>query len=75
MIDVALHDPREAVANADDLDAFEASADRGRADDRVDAGGRATTDEDGKLVMRHDVFSFQLSAVSSQLAAFSSDKE
>ncbi len=71
VIDVALHDPGEAVADADDLDAFETRADRRRADHRVDAGGRATTDEDGKLVMRHDVCSFQRPAASSQLSAFS----
>ena len=37
-VDVALHDPLEAVADADDLDAFEPAADRRRADHAVDAG-------------------------------------
>ena len=74
VIDVALHDPREAVADADDINTLEAGADRRRADDRVDAGGRATTDEDGELVMRHEVSasSFQLPAI--ELPAFSFDK-
>ena len=39
VVDVALHDPLEAVADADDVDAFELGADRRRADDAVDAGG------------------------------------
>ena len=49
-VDVALHDPLEAVADADDVDAFEAGADGGRADDAVDAGGRAAADENGEIV-------------------------
>jgi hypothetical protein len=35
VIDVPLHDPLEAVANAEDIDAFEPGADRGGADDAV----------------------------------------
>ena len=57
MVDIALHDPGEAVADADDVEAFEPGADGRRADDRVDARGRATADENGELVMRHGRFS------------------
>jgi hypothetical protein len=55
VIDVALHEPLEAVAHADDVDAFEPGADGGRGDDTVDAGGGAAADEDREtLVMfRH----------------------
>ena len=45
VLDVALHDPLEAVADADDLDAFEPAADGRGADDAVDAGGGAAADE------------------------------
>ena len=45
VLDVALHDPLEAVADADDLDAFEPRADRRRADHAVDARGRPAADE------------------------------
>ena len=69
VVDVALHEPLEAVADADDVDAFEPGADRRRADDAVDAGRRAAADEDCELVMRHDVF--QLPASSCQLSAVS----
>ena len=56
VIDVALHDPLEAVADAEDLDAFERGADGRRADDAVDAGGGAAADQDGEIVMVvHDV--------------------
>jgi hypothetical protein len=47
MIGVALHDPLESVADPDHLDTFEASADRRGADDAVDTGGWAPTDENG----------------------------
>ncbi len=54
VVDVPLHDPLEAVADADDLDAFELGADRGRADDAVDAGRGTATDEDREfLVLTH----------------------
>ena len=51
VVDVALHDPLEAVADAEDLDAFERAADGGGADDAVDAGGGAAADEDGELLL------------------------
>ena len=55
MIDVALHDPFEAVAQADDLEAFELGADRRGADDAVDARCRAAADENGEFpVVLHD---------------------
>ncbi len=50
VVDVALHDPLEAVADADDVDAFELGADGGRADDAVDAGGRTAADEDANFL-------------------------
>jgi hypothetical protein len=54
VIDVALHDPLEPVADADDVDAFDPGADGGRADDAVDAGRGTAPDEDGDvLVMIH----------------------
>ena len=54
VIDVALHDPLEPVADAEDVDAFEPGADGGRADDAVDAGRRAAADENRQLmVMLH----------------------
>ena len=43
--------PRETVAHADDVHAFERRADRRRADDAVDAGRRSTADQDGQLFM------------------------
>ena len=46
----ALHDPLEAVADAEDLDALEPGADGGGADDAVDAGGGAAADEDGEFL-------------------------
>ena len=51
VVDVALHDPLEAVADADDVDALEPGADGRRADDAVDAGGRAAADQNGEIVM------------------------
>ena len=54
VIDVALHDPLEPVADADDVDALEPGADRRRADDAVDAGRRSAADENGqRMVMLH----------------------
>ena len=54
VVDVALHDPLEAVADAQDLDTLEDAADRRRADDAVDAGGGAAPDENGEsLLMAH----------------------
>src|SRR5678816_1017081 len=38
VVDVAVHDPLEAVTDADDFDAFELAANGGRGDDAVDAG-------------------------------------
>src|SRR5262249_62105916 len=51
VLDVAAHQPLEAVADPDDLDAFERSADRRRADDAVDAGSGTAADEDAQLVV------------------------
>ncbi len=50
VIDVALHQPREAVADADDVDALEPRANRGGGDDAVDAGSGTAADENRKLV-------------------------
>ena len=55
VIDVPLHEPFEAVADADDVEPFEPGADGGGGDDAVDAGGRPAADEDGEpLMMFHD---------------------
>ena len=51
VIDVPLHQPLEAVADADDVEPFEAGADGGRGDDAVDAGGGSAADEDGEPLM------------------------
>ena len=53
VIDVAVHDPLEPVADADDVDARQPSPDRGRADDAVDTGGRSPGHEDRQFVFRH----------------------
>ncbi len=59
VVDVTLHDPLEAVADADDLHARELGADRRRADDAVDARRRSTADKDGELaVLTHRARSF-----------------
>ena len=50
VLGVALHEPLEPVADADDVEPVEAGADGGGADDAVDAGGGAAADEDGELV-------------------------
>ncbi len=49
--DVTLHDPLEAVADTDDVDAFQNSADRGGRYDTVDPGGGTSADEDGEMLM------------------------
>ena len=55
VVDVALHEPLEAVADAEDVEPFEPGADGRRADDAVDAGGGAAADQDGEpLMMFHD---------------------
>ena len=41
----------EAVADADDVDAFEDGANRRRTDDAVDAGRRPTADENSELLV------------------------
>jgi hypothetical protein len=51
MVNIAMHDPFEAVAQPDDVYLVESGADGGRADDAVDAGGRPATDEDREIVM------------------------
>jgi hypothetical protein len=54
VIDVALHDPLEAVADAEDVDALEPGPNRRRADDAVDAWGRPAPDENGqRMLMLH----------------------
>ena len=50
MVDVAVHDPGETIADADDIYALEAGANRRRADDRIDAGGRPAGNENRELV-------------------------
>jgi hypothetical protein len=52
VVDVAAHQPFEAVADADDFDAFEAGANRRRADHAVDAGRRSSADENGEAAVR-----------------------
>ena len=51
VVDVALHDPLEAVADAEHVDAFELRADRRRPDDAVDAGRGTAADEDRQLLL------------------------
>src|SRR5690606_15674282 len=53
----ALHQPGEALLDADDIDAVEPGANRRRADDAVDAGGRPAADHDCEslLLLRHGV--------------------
>ena len=50
VFDVALHEPLEAVENADDLDTLEGAADGGGADDAVDAGSGTSAHEDGDFL-------------------------
>src|SRR5215207_781486 len=62
MIDVALHEPLEAISNPDDVDAFEPRADRRRRDDTVDTGGGSAADKNGQpLMMFHSLRSYKLS--------------
>src|SRR5262249_54313236 len=49
VVDVAAHDPLEAVADAEDADAREHAADRGGADDAVDPGRGSAADQDCEL--------------------------
>src|SRR5262245_40135666 len=51
MVDVALHDPFETVAQADDFDARHARADRGRGDNAVESGSGSAPAENCELVM------------------------
>jgi hypothetical protein len=51
VIDVAAHQPFEAVADADDIEAVEARPDRRGADDAVDAWSWTTADENGEPPM------------------------
>jgi hypothetical protein len=46
-VDVAVHDPLEAVADPDDVDSFQAASDRRGADDAIDTGGRTAPNENG----------------------------
>ena len=48
MADVPLHDPFEAVPDAQHLDAFEVGPDGGGTDDAIDPRRRPSADEDGK---------------------------
>ena len=51
MVNIAAHDPFEAVAQPDDVDLFESGADGRRPDDAVNAGGGPAADQDGEIVM------------------------
>ena len=54
VIDVALHDPFEAVANAEHVDPIEPGPNRRRPNHAVDARGRSSADENSeRLVMFH----------------------
>ena len=54
VFDVPVHQPLEAVADADDVHAFEGGADGGGADDAVDAGSGTAAHQDGEFfVMFH----------------------
>ena len=50
VVDVAPHDPLEAVADAEHVDPLEDRADGGRADHAVDAGRRAAADQDRQFL-------------------------
>ena len=45
VLDVSLHEPLEAVTDADDVHAFEPGADGGGRDDAVDARGGTAADQ------------------------------
>ena len=51
VLDVPLHEPLEAVADAEDRDPLELGADRRRADDAVDSGRRPAADEDRQVLV------------------------
>src|SRR5262245_41605668 len=51
VLDVAIHQSREAVAHSNDVHALEGGADRCRADDAVDAGCWSTANQDGQLLV------------------------
>src|SRR5262249_47316684 len=54
VLDVAVHEPFESVADADDFHAFKGGADRRGPDHAVDSGGGSAADENGQfLVMLH----------------------
>src|SRR6185436_17649050 len=56
VLDVALHDPFEAVLDAEHLDAFERGTDGRGADHGVDAGRGSAADEDGHAFAgRHEL--------------------
>ena len=76
VLDVPLHQPLEPVANADDVEAFEAGADGRRGNDTVDPGGRSAADKDGEpLVMFHDeVLSLMKSIAGSTIDASRIDR-
>ena len=50
VVGVALHDPLEPVADANDVQPCETRANRGGADDAVDTGSGTAADEDCELV-------------------------
>ena len=54
VLDVALHQPLEPVADADDVDAFQLRADGRRADHAVDPGRGAARDEDAHVLVMSD---------------------
>ena len=55
VIDVALHEPLEAILDAEHVDALEQCADGGGGDDAVDAGRRPSAHEDREfLAVRHE---------------------
>ena len=51
VIGVAAHDPLEAVADTDHLDAVEPTANGCRADDAIDARGGASADKNCKSIL------------------------
>ena len=54
VVDIALHDPFEAIAQPDDLEPLELGPDGRGADDGVDAGRRSAADQNGEFpVMLH----------------------
>ena len=57
MIDIAAHDPFEAVFNAHHFHAFQDGPDGGGADNAVDARGRAAANQNGQFLWRfyHDM--------------------